>query len=60
MSRVLIGRTITITAAGNQSLVGKKGLVIDETKNTITLRTTNHRDITIIKDQITTFEEDNG
>jgi RNase P/RNase MRP subunit p29 len=54
-----IGKTIRITAARNQSLVGKKGLVIDETKNTITIRTT-AKNITIIKDQITTFEEENG
>ena len=60
---MLIGKTITITKAKNKSLTGKKGNVIDETKNTITLRTTTtpkSKDITIIKEQITTIEEDNG
>ena len=64
---MIIGKTITITKAKNKGLTGKKGQVIDETKNTITIRTTAKtinktitKDIIIIKDQITTIEEDNG
>jgi RNase P/RNase MRP subunit p29 len=59
---MLIGKTITIREAKNRSIEGKHGTVIDETKNTITIRTTDitnkkHTDITIIKDQLITIEE---
>ena len=37
MVKEFIGATIEIVDATNKSLVGKKGKVIDETKNTITL-----------------------
>ncbi len=37
MVKELIGATIEIVDAANKSLIGKKGKVIDETKNTITL-----------------------
>jgi RNase P/RNase MRP subunit p29 len=53
---MLIGKTITIKNAKNKSLNAKKGLVIDETKNTITMRS-NARTLTIIKDQLITIEE---
>lgn len=53
---MIIGKTITITDAKNRGLIGKRGLVLDETKNTITIKT-QHKDITIIKDQLITIEE---
>lgn len=37
MVRELIGATVEIVDATNSSLIGKKGKVIDETKNTFTL-----------------------
>lgn len=47
----LIGLNITIIEAKNQDLIGLKGKIIDETKNTITIE---EQDKTkkIIKDQI--------
>jgi RNase P/RNase MRP subunit p29 len=53
---MIIGKTITITDAKNRSLIGKGGMVLDETKNTITIKTQN-KDVTIIKDQLITIEE---
>lgn len=53
----MIGRTITIKEARNASLTGKKGTVLDETKNTITINQDN-KNITIIKDQIITITEE--
>jgi len=50
---VLIGKTITITESKNKSITNKHGKVIDETKNTITITTP--KQLTIIKDQITTI-----
>jgi len=63
-NQMLIGKHIIITEAKNKSIQGKQGTVIDETKNTITIRATDtksptqHKDITIIKDQITTITEE--
>jgi ribonuclease P protein subunit POP4 len=37
-SRILIGREIEITESRNKSLIGKKGKVIEETQNTITIQ----------------------
>lgn len=55
---MLIGKTITIKEAKNQSLKDKHGTVIDETKRTITITDSKtNKDITIIKDQLITIEE---
>lgn len=55
---MLIGKTITIKEAKNQSLNNKHGTVIDETKRTITITDSKtNKDITIIKDQLITIEE---
>lgn len=54
---MLIGKRITITSAKNQTLNKKTGTVIDETKNTITIKT-NNKKLTIIKDQLTTITEE--
>jgi|GEM_PF-4401939 len=54
---MLIGKHITITEAKNKTIQGKKGVVLDETKNTLTLKTATAK-ITIIKDQITTITEE--
>jgi len=55
---MLIGKTITIKEARNQSLNNKHGTVINETKHTITITDSKtHKDITIIKDQLITIEE---
>ena len=32
-----LGRTLTVTASTDASLTGRQGLVIDETRNTVTL-----------------------
>ena len=39
MNTDLIGATIEVVHANNKTLVGKKGKVLDETKNTITINT---------------------
>ncbi|MBD3209315.1 ribonuclease P protein subunit [Candidatus Woesearchaeota archaeon] len=44
----LIGKHVRVTDAKNKTLVGKEGVVQDETKNTITVN-----DQKIIKDYIT-------
>ena len=56
---MLIGKIITVKEAKNKSIQGKQGLVLDETKNTITIKH-NNKTITIIKDQTITIEEHNG
>lgn len=43
-----------ITEAKNKSLVGLKGKIIDETKNTLTITQKNQRK-RIIKDQVTLY-----
>jgi RNase P/RNase MRP subunit p29 len=47
----LIGKFIRISDSKNKSLTGLDGKIIDETKNTITLKTKN-KEIKIIKNQI--------
>jgi RNase P/RNase MRP subunit p29 len=54
---MLIGRTIRITEAKNKSIEGRKGLVIDETKNTLTLAIAG-KELKIIKDQVITIIEE--
>ena len=39
MNADLIGATIEVVHANNKTLIGKKGKVVDETKNTITINT---------------------
>jgi len=48
---ILIGKVIEITSSNNKNLVGLKGEVIDETKNTIKIETEN-KIKTLIKKQI--------
>lgn len=45
----LIGSSIEVESSRNASLIGLKGKVIDETKNTITLITPENRQKKIIK-----------
>ena len=52
MNKELIGATIEIVESSNISLIGKKGKVIDETKNTITIQTKNKKE-KILKNVIT-------
>ncbi|MDD4878586.1 MAG: ribonuclease P protein subunit [Candidatus Nanoarchaeia archaeon] len=47
----LIGLEIEVTASKNQSLVGIKGKIVDETKNTLRVRA-NSRVLTIMKNTI--------
>ena len=47
----IIGLTIKITKAKNQSLVGLSGKVLDETKNSFVIETNSKRK-TILKNQI--------
>jgi RNase P/RNase MRP subunit p29 len=54
---MLIGKQIRIADARNESIAGKNGLVIDETKNTLTIRGKDGKQHTIIKEQIITIEE---
>jgi ribonuclease P protein subunit POP4 len=49
---MLIGKIAEITDAKNRSLVGIKGKIIDETKNTITIET-EKKEKKIIKNQVT-------
>jgi len=50
LKKELIGLPIEILEAKNKSLVGIKGIIIDETKNTITIK--NHSIKKIIKNQV--------
>ena len=52
LARELIGRSMEVANATNKSLIGIKGRVIDETKNTITIEL-NDKKKTLIKEQIT-------
>ena len=52
MNKELIGATVEIVAATNKTMKGKKGRVIDETKNTITIEA-NNKQIKVIKNTIT-------
>lgn len=47
----LIGLEIEVTASKNKSLVGVKGKIVDETKNTLKVRA-NSRVLTIMKNAI--------
>jgi len=51
-----IGRFIKILSSKNPSLIGLRGRIIDETKNTITLLT-EKKQIKIIKSQVKTENE---
>ena len=46
----LVGRTATVVQAKNESLVGIKGLVVDETRDTLRVRT-DRGEKTIMKEQ---------
>lgn len=48
----LIGKTITVTHADNESLIGISGQVVDETKNTLRIRS-DRGEKTLIKEQVT-------
>lgn len=48
----LVGRTAHVVDAKNQDLVGLTGMVIDETKETLRIRT-DRGEKTLIKEQIT-------
>ncbi len=48
-----IGLRVEIIEAKNPSLVGLKGKIIDETKNTITIETKDKETKKIIKNQVT-------
>jgi len=47
----LIGLILEVTRAKNKSLIGLKGRVVDETKNTLVIRT-NHKEKKILKNQV--------
>ncbi|MDP4012766.1 MAG: ribonuclease P protein subunit [Candidatus Nanoarchaeia archaeon] len=47
----LIGRNIEIVEAKNKSLVGLKGKVVDETKNTLIIETKD-REKSVLKEQV--------
>ncbi len=51
LKRELIGRNIEVTGSANKSLVGIKGKIIDETKNTIVVVNGNRRKV-LLKKQI--------
>ena len=51
MNKELIGATIEIVESTNTSLIGKKGKIIDETKNTFTIK--DHKTKKILKAQVT-------
>jgi ribonuclease P protein subunit POP4 len=55
----LIGRNIEITGSKNKSTSGLEGKIINETKNTITIKTKKGKK-TIIKSQITFKMKNNG
>ncbi len=50
LKKELIGLPIEILEAKNKSLIGIKGIIIDETRNTITIK--NHSVKKIIKNQV--------
>ena len=52
MNADLIGATIEVVHANNKTLIGKKGKVLDETKNTITINTKEKKE-KILKTHIT-------
>ncbi len=46
-----IGRTLTVVDASNEDLVGIHGIIIDETKNTLRVRT-DRGEKTLLKEQV--------
>ena len=48
----LIGKTVVVTASKNPQFVGIDGLIVDETRNTITIKT-KENEKTLPKEQIT-------
>ena len=50
MNEELIGKKIKIIKSSNKTLIGKIGIVVDETKNMLSVET-NGKEIKIIKDQ---------
>ncbi|MDD5253598.1 MAG: ribonuclease P protein subunit [Candidatus Nanoarchaeia archaeon] len=58
LKKEIIGLKVEVTDAKNKALIGKKGKIIDETKNILTLEEKNKK-IKIIKSQVkmkTTYE----
>ena len=51
LDQEFIGLTIIITQSKNKTLVGLKGKIVDETKNTLTIEKKN-KEKKLIKDQI--------
>ena len=49
----LIGRNIEVTSSKNKSSIGLKGKIIDETKNTLTIKTDEGKRKTLIKSAVT-------
>jgi ribonuclease P protein subunit POP4 len=49
----LIGLEAMVRLSGNPQLVGITGRVIDESRNTLILETSEGREVTIVKDQCT-------
>lgn len=54
----LIGLHVTVVEAMNSALVGIKGQVIDETKNTLVVK--NSKESTLVKDQVVIETEYNN
>ena len=53
MKHELIGHEIKVTENNNKTCIGMVSKIIDETKNTLTIRTQNKETKKLIKDQIT-------
>ena len=49
----LIGCAIEVTGATNSSLIGIKGKIVDETKNTIIIKDKENRKKSLLKEQVT-------
>jgi len=49
----MIGRNIEVTSSKNKSSIGLKGKIIDETKNTLTIKTDEGERKTLIKSAVT-------
>ena len=50
---MLVGNSIQVVASTDGSLVGRSGIIVEETKNTLALLATNERRIRIAKSVIT-------
>ena len=55
----MIGEVIEVTSSGNKTLIGLRGRVIDESKNTIILDTKKGKK-TLLKDQVIFIVEKKG